>query len=626
MTAGPFEGNRPTWGGRVGDRSQTATIGITLVFALVIVTAGVVLVTAAGPIDQAQGQIEIEQAEKTLTQLDAEMAKVALGETSSGSVELGVSDTQYSADADAGWIKVKRAGAPNPLPETDLGEIRYERDGTTVAYQGGGVWKKTPGGGMRMVSPPEFHFRNGTLTLPVIALSSSTSGSLGRRAAVRQAGSTRYYPSGSNVNPVEEGVTVVVKSEYYEAWGEYFKERTGGIVEYDHPNNIVRLQLVTPIGNAKVKNGLAALSSAGEFKLSGQAGKTSCTGPDRTTYADSYDSTIGAYCDQVATDDGDIVYGGRILIKGAGGSRIQGMLKSDEIWCSTSSPHDGCNGGGKPTVFGDIKHITSPCAGGECSDLHPPSPNPYSITQISDIDSTASLNGFIDRKGQTIKNQNDNGADADVDSQGTSDPTDDVLDLDDGDGRLTAGTYYLKNLDLSTGNDLELDTSGGDIVIYVEEWVDVAAQKIEVTGSNPNSVKIYVKGTDTISGTYHFNIQKGGKVSVPDDRAPKLRVVGKSSFKVGFGNYGPSRGSGGGANAVFQGVIYAPIGSSGTGKVDMKQTIVYGGIVTGDTLLDTKSSIHYDSALSTTQVISPNAKIAKITYLHVSVNEVEVDG
>lgn len=134
--------------------------------------------------------------------------------------------------------------------------MRYENGDTTLAYQGGGVWRAQEGGGSVMVSSPEFHYRSMTLTLPVIRLSGDGSIAGSAAADVYSDSSPKpVYPNtsanytGSNrkyLNPVQNGtVEIAVQSEYYQAWGNYFETRTDGNVTTYAENETAVLQLVS---------------------------------------------------------------------------------------------------------------------------------------------------------------------------------------------------------------------------------------------------------------------------------------------------------------------------------------------------------------------------------------------
>jgi hypothetical protein len=111
-------------------------------------------------------------------------------------------------------------------------------------------------------------------------------------------------------------------------------------------------------------------------------------------------------------------------------------------------------------------------------------------------------------------------------------------------------------------------------------------------------------------------MKKNTDVKNDGDDAPQFRLYGKSDFNM-------TLDAGGSNLAKFVGVVYAPPGGSGTGSVDIEGGEIYGGVLTGTTTLD-DGSIHYDKALQQEPIISRDAKILRITYLHVSINRIHV--
>ncbi len=251
-------------------RGVSSVLGIALLFAIVVGGTAVVVTVGATALDDTREQLDTSRAEKALTQFDSRSAMVALGGTSSQGVGLATGeDSGYYVDGDRGWMNVsirnQSAGTTETVVNVTMGAVAYENDRTTIAYQGGGVWKRTEGG-VSMLSPPEFHFRQQTLTLPIIRVDGSPT--LGSGARVTRDGPTSIrYPNttGTNdfVNPLDRGrVNVTVHSEFYQAWGRYFEQRTDGTVYYDHANETARTELVVPF-NEEFNDILATTDPAG---------------------------------------------------------------------------------------------------------------------------------------------------------------------------------------------------------------------------------------------------------------------------------------------------------------------------------------------------------------------------
>ena len=137
---------------------------------------------------------------------------------------------------------------------------------------------------------------------------------------------------------------------------------------------------------------------------------------------------------------------------------------------------------------------------------------------------------------------------------------------------------------------------------------------IEVTGGN--HTKLYVNGeSDVSSGDWTFDMNSDTDVTVEGDVASDFRVYGQEDFRFRIDS---------GTDHKFTGVIFAPPGQSGSGEVDIANGHIRGGILTGTTTISNSGAIHYDEALKNKRIISQSAQVVTVTYLHVSINEVEV--
>lgn len=236
----------------VAERSgQSNPLAVVLLLGITITGTGTIVVFGATALEATQSEADIGQAEQAMTQLDSRASLVAHG---SSNVQRASINTQSGAGlqvTDGGQMVITKSNASGSfeLMNTSMGAVVYERSGTTVAYEGGGVWRKPPrSDGSVMISPPEFDYESGTLTLPLVLVrGEANSGDL----TLRQNGTTGYYPSAGEQNPLENGsVNVTVTSEYYRAWGSYFEERTAGNVSYDDPSQTVEIELVVPFDEA----------------------------------------------------------------------------------------------------------------------------------------------------------------------------------------------------------------------------------------------------------------------------------------------------------------------------------------------------------------------------------------
>ncbi|PSP97071.1 hypothetical protein BRC94_11040 [Halobacteriales archaeon QS_5_70_17] len=245
-------------------RAQASTVGVALVIGMTLLGATAVVTLGAVAYDDGKDRSDVERAEQSMAQFDSRSAQVALGEDSTQRLALGRSDGTYTVDPDAGHLKIKHVnydGSSNEtVYETDLGAVYYRNGDREIAYQGGGVWRTDDAdGNARMVSPPEFHYRAATLTLPVVVVQGSASAAGAPTAVMEQrTAAVAKYPNASAtysngdeyLNPAKGGsIHVTVTGEYYEGWADYFDQRTDGtVVSVNDTEQSVTAKLIT-LGN-----------------------------------------------------------------------------------------------------------------------------------------------------------------------------------------------------------------------------------------------------------------------------------------------------------------------------------------------------------------------------------------
>lgn len=283
--------------GRV--RGQSEPLGVGLILAITILGALTAAVFGAAALSDTERSAEFEQAQQALTQFDSTASQVALGNTSVQSVAFGASGGTYRVEPGAGHVRIIHydydgAGNDHVIHEADLGAVIYDQGDRSVAYQGGGVWTSSDGGSGTVVSPPEFHYRGATLTFPIVQVQGSDAVSGSATATVHRTAPTDVvypsggpYPDGSPYeNPQEKGkVEVEIESLYYEAWAEYFRERTDGTVTTTAP--------ATPGDPGTVTVELVSLGiGPGHFDMPGEGGAIELRGLGTDHAINDFEITI----------------------------------------------------------------------------------------------------------------------------------------------------------------------------------------------------------------------------------------------------------------------------------------------------------------------------------------------
>lgn len=422
-----------------------------------------------------------------------------------------------------------------------------------------------------MVSPPEFHYRDATLTLPLVTINHGEQ--ITDRAVIRHNNTTQYYPnqSMSNVNPVETGkVSVTVQSEYYRAWGEYFEERTDGTVDYpDSQPNTVRLNLTVPSDGQTVDGAIVSGGSGTAIELKAKTG------------VDSYNSKISDYASSSPGNNGDIYTAGEVDFKND--AILNGSLViEDELTMKSDSEIRGdlTHGGDIPSDA-DSNHVVGTVGPG--ADVPDPKP----------------VDGEIERKINTFETTNDN-----------STHSGNLTALDNGDPctpcNLTAGQYYVE--DFTADGTVYLKPDGGTVQIAVNNDFTVKnSGTVEVIGDG--RVEFYVEDEG--------ELENSAKVTNKGDNAPQFWLYMKSDE-----SYTAKKGD-------LTGVVYGPKNASRgtTGvKINMKQdSQTYGALVGEIENIDNNADIHYDTALSSTSAVDTGeSTVPTLTYLHISTNEINI--
>jgi len=230
------------------DRSQSEVLGTVLILGLSMTAIGIALVGGGVAVGDLMSDAEASNVENGMSHLSSKASLVALGDADSQRFSLGsTQEGTVSVQPDEGTMTITNVTneSREVINETTLGAIVYEGKNREVAYQGGGIWTKR-GDNSTMTSPPEYHYRERTLTLPIVQVSGE--GATGGRTQ----GQITPVETGHDVveglpTPLEEGVIEIkIQSEYYEGWYRFLSERTAGETELFHSNKTVVSTLTVP--------------------------------------------------------------------------------------------------------------------------------------------------------------------------------------------------------------------------------------------------------------------------------------------------------------------------------------------------------------------------------------------
>jgi len=647
-----------------------------LVLGLAVVGTTAVLVLGGSAIQDVRDQASAGQAELAMSTVDSEVSEVALGYAQTRRVSLG-GDGQATVDESAGRITIERVGenaTGAPLVNTTMGAVVYRTGGTTVAYQGGGVWREESGQA-RMISPPEFHYRWGTsaggdptLTFPLVVLRGSASSSEALRFADGPTRAAFPNASAGRQNPLDAGsVRVTIQSDYYRAWADYFETRTDAdSVSVIDGNRSVEVLLSVPTRGREIRNSIAARSPT----VTVQGGAT----------VDSYNSSEGPY--PASRGENGSVYVGEDLVN-AGGGTIYGDMRVDGDF----EAGGGIDVEGRLLVDGDADLS----GGGVSVDEEIVADGDLFLGGGGNLDSPAVVSGRVVETGGGVTVNEDVRAGGDYESgSGTING-----DVHVG-GDFHAANGQNINGDVTTAGEFDNDSvwpnENGDIVEYgpspdlspvsaardlqpptlkpidstIETRVSAAAASNDNAGSDAGRIEAgncggaYADCTLT-NGTYYLDemaLSGGDHLTFDTSGGPIYLVVdgdvsttGGSPVDVTGSNevhvyaagdyeirtdwtsvgdrgdqiwlYGTSESTvtvQSGANVY--GVIYAPDNQDIAVRGGAE---VYGAVVGGVSDVQGGTAVHYDTVLADQKPVLTGGGGAPVTFLHISVNEIHVE-
>ncbi|OYR45523.1 archaellin/type IV pilin N-terminal domain-containing protein [Halorubrum sp. Hd13] len=595
------------------DRAQSEVIGVVLLLGLTITAVGVTVALGSTALGDVQSSADVQRIEGAMTQVDSKASLVAHGGSTSQRIRL---DPGRSADVrvddEAGVMRIEveaeneTGGIETVTENVTLGAVVYERGDDRVAYQGGGVWRSN-GDGSWMVSPPEFHYRGDTLTLPLVTID-GVDGRLGDDAVVT--GTSKHpeglFPSENVSNPLLGGnVTVTVESEYAEAWGRFFETRTRANVTQVSPTEVrvaLRTETVHPTLSASV-------SALGTSRLE--------FGGINTLYADSYDSTGGSYPGKGNASDNAVLQttSDFHLTAGGGGKTESIEIRGDLVAESFDTPKGQADK--KLTITGEKRVDDSvgsadPVAGAIAE----------RIERVRDQTLQSSGNfttGFAHDDGTVRTIDEDTYVDGDVTVSDGS-----TLRIEDG-----ATVHIGGKLNVSeNGSDVVFDGSGGDVAVLVEDSFSMRDQSTLRAQGGSNS-DLFVDGTVEIrddaaitaaTGT-RFELYNTGDVEVThqariaaDDDVTGNLWLYSSGGSIDFQG-APSDG------IDVAGVVYAP-----TSEMTLTNNMTFKGSFTSGsfTFNDADLNLHYDESLATLQPFG-GASVPVVSHLHVSRHRVTIE-
>ncbi|MFC7230314.1 hypothetical protein ACFQMM_01075 [Saliphagus sp. GCM10025308] len=209
-------------------RGQAEVIAVVVLLGFVIIAAIGIVAVGQTALAQLESQSRDEAATQSLDQAKMEFASLQTGETREFTFSESIQrDTRVEPDAGSVTISVEGFDAISN-ESFQLGSIIYEHEGSHVAYQGGGVWKRTDGR-TQLVSSPDIQIETTEKGLSSIRVDVTSV-----RGTEAQSNNLKATSDGLNETALglpdrlpAGPMTLEIQSEYYDGWADYFANQDG---------------------------------------------------------------------------------------------------------------------------------------------------------------------------------------------------------------------------------------------------------------------------------------------------------------------------------------------------------------------------------------------------------------
>ena len=595
--------------GATAERAQSEVLGTVLLLGLTVAVVGTTVALGATALDDSQRTADIQRVEGAMTQVDSKASLVAHGGSPSQRVSMDVGrGADFRVDEEAGAMRIEVETENGTYTnETTLGAIIYERGNDVVAYQGGGVWRANADGA-RMVSPPEFHYRGDTLTLPLVTVAGE--GDLTDSVTISESdGRPQGLFASENVsNPLLGGnVTITVESEYAEAWGRFFESRTEA--------NVTQLSSEEVRVKIRTKTVHPTLTTS----ASSVGGVSIAAGGIRRLEADSYDSGTDSdprkYGPDTA-DDNAVVRTNGGFGKGEGGiGRLEEIrIRGDLLMGADDFPSGQFEK--KVNVSGETR-----------TNVDFPSLNPVSgaikqqIDELRDREPERETGSFaFDGGTERVDEDTEFTGDLVVSAgntliveSGTTLTVDGDLNVEDGSVVFDARNDEIDVLvdgGMTVGGSGTVRAEGGDRTnLHVSGPVTVRG---DGTDSGPASISTAEDTRLELFTLGRVTLDDGANLSADGDRTENLWLYsGEDAIDVN-GNDGRVR---------FTGVLYAP-----ESVMTLNGSMTFTGSFTANEFEfnEARLKLHYDEALRDNQPFDGRS-VPVVSHLHVSTHTVVVE-
>lgn len=195
-------------------------------FGILLISFSVMGLVGYPVLQSAQESRYIENTKLTFIVMAENLNKIALGHTPSQSMELKMYGGRFGVTGESSiTINATRFNSTMPgneeitLYNQQMRSVENTVGDTVVAYEGTGVWIKSPNGFVLNAYKPIISNQSNMLVIPVVNIVgvSSSGGSGINRIRAQGSSNIDFYGNVSNI-------TLAINSSYIEGWKKYYKD------------------------------------------------------------------------------------------------------------------------------------------------------------------------------------------------------------------------------------------------------------------------------------------------------------------------------------------------------------------------------------------------------------------
>lgn len=212
------------------DRAVSDLVGYVLMVAVILVGVGLTASIGVDHLERSQLGQNTQSVEQSMELLEGSLDEVQQSHAAvrSSSLPLEHGRLSLNASSQPSAVRVNVSGVGDSPTTYRMGAISYRMDGTTVAYEGGGVFRRPDRGNPVTVAEPTFLCGKDRAIVSVVtlrgpAVNRSYSGGDATLRVRENASYVRFPVNRTGPESLDRsvGVNVTVESDFAGAWADY---------------------------------------------------------------------------------------------------------------------------------------------------------------------------------------------------------------------------------------------------------------------------------------------------------------------------------------------------------------------------------------------------------------------